>query len=64
MTQEAIGDKKSGDYPKDFIPVQRIGITEDMAGAALFLTSRSGGYINGNVVVIDGGRLSVVPASY
>lgn len=35
-----------------------------MAGAILFMTSRAGGYLNGNVLVTDGGRLGIVPSSY
>ena len=56
-----IGD---GVFPKEKIPAQRSGTPEDMAGVILFLTSRAGAYCNGNVVVTDGGRLSVMPAVY
>ncbi|KAI1207859.1 NAD(P)-binding protein [Annulohypoxylon truncatum] len=55
--QQKAGDKK-------FVPEQRFGDSEDMAGAILFLVSRAGAYINGNVLVTDGGRLSIVPAAY
>jgi NAD(P)-dependent dehydrogenase (short-subunit alcohol dehydrogenase family) len=54
----------SGVLPKNIVPLQRAGTIEDMAGAILYLTSRAGAYLNGNVVVTDGGRLSVVPATY
>ncbi|KUJ15155.1 short-chain dehydrogenase/reductase [Mollisia scopiformis] len=54
----------SGGMPKSFVPEQRAGSIEDMGGAILFLTSRAGGYLNGNVLVTDGGRLGVVPSSY
>jgi len=53
-----------GVLPKAFVPAQRVGTIEDMAGTILYLTSRAGAYLNGNVVVTDGGRLSVVPATY
>ncbi|KAF2116322.1 short-chain dehydrogenase/reductase [Lophiotrema nucula] len=56
-----IGDKK---WPKDFIPEQRAGDIEDMAGAILFLVGRAGAYVNGNVLVTDGGRLSIIPSTY
>ncbi|KAF2644068.1 NAD(P)-binding protein [Massarina eburnea CBS 473.64] len=52
------------EFPKDFIPLQRAGTVDDMAGAALFLCSKAGAYINGNVLVTDGGRMSVLPATY
>ena len=51
-------------WPKSFVPEERIGDAEDMAGAILFLVSRAGAYINGNVLVTDGGRLGVLPSSY
>ncbi|TFJ85331.1 hypothetical protein NSK_003379 [Nannochloropsis salina CCMP1776] len=35
----------------------RIGSSEDMAGAALFLASRAGAYVTGAVLVVDGGIL-------
>lgn len=56
-----IGD---GVFPKDKIPLERIGTEEDMAGAILFLTSRAGAYVTGNVLLTDGGRLSNLPSSY
>jgi len=50
--------------PKSLIPMQRLGSAEDMAGTILFLTSKAGAYLNGNVLVSDGGRLGVLPSSY
>jgi len=49
---------------KTIIPLQRTGTAEDMAGAVLYLTSKAGGYLNGNVIVTDGGRLAVLPSTY
>jgi len=46
------------------IPERRIGDEDDIAGAILFLASRAGAYCNGNVLVTDGGRLTVNPATY
>jgi len=54
----------AGVFSKDRIPAQRVGTEEEMAGMILFLTSQAGGYCNGLVLVSDGGRLSVNPATY
>lgn len=53
-----------GKFPKERLPAQRCGTDEDMAGAILYLSSRAGGYCNGNVVVTDGGALSITPSTY
>ena len=36
-------------------PLQRIGEPPDMAGAAIYLASRAGAYVNGAVIPVDGG---------
>jgi NAD(P)-dependent dehydrogenase (short-subunit alcohol dehydrogenase family) len=36
-------------------PAKRIGTTEDMAGAAIFLASRAGDFVIGSTVTVDGG---------
>jgi NAD(P)-dependent dehydrogenase (short-subunit alcohol dehydrogenase family) len=36
-------------------PMGRIGIPDEIAGAAVLLASKSGEYINGQTIVIDGG---------
>ncbi|KAJ4305770.1 hypothetical protein N0V90_001302 [Kalmusia sp. IMI 367209] len=51
-------------FTRDLVPEERAGDVQDMAGAVLFLVSRAGAYINGNVLLTDGGRLSVLPATY
>ncbi|KAG9894404.1 NAD(P)-binding protein, partial [Aureobasidium melanogenum] len=56
------GDKDS--FPVTQIPAGRSGSYEDMASMILFLVGKSGAYHNGNVQVIDGGRLSMMPATY
>jgi NAD(P)-dependent dehydrogenase (short-subunit alcohol dehydrogenase family) len=62
MTEGTINGKQ--EWPRDFMPAERIGNVKDMAGAILFLTSAAGGFINGNVLLTDGGRLSILPGSY
>ncbi len=38
-----------------FIPRGRAGRPEDMAGIAILLASRAGGYLTGGVIPVDGG---------
>lgn len=37
------------------IPARRIGVDEDMAGAAIYLASRAGDYVVGETITVDGG---------
>lgn len=52
-----------GAYPRSFIPAQRLGNTEDIAGMALFLASASGAYLNECILLNDGGRLGILPGT-
>lgn len=45
---------------KSQIPLGRMGDGQDMAGQILYLASRAGSYCNGNVVLVDGGRLGLM----
>ena len=36
-------------------PMRRMGEPDDLAGAAIFLASKAGGYVNGQMIVVDGG---------
>lgn len=40
------------------IPAKRIGVDEDMAGAAIYLASRAGDYVVGDTVTVDGGLVN------
>lgn len=44
-----------GDAIAKSIPSRRIGIDEDMAGAAIYLASRAGDYVVGDTITVDGG---------
>jgi NAD(P)-dependent dehydrogenase (short-subunit alcohol dehydrogenase family) len=37
------------------IPARRLGLPQDMAGAAVYLASRAGDYVIGDTIVVDGG---------
>ncbi len=38
-------------------PMRRMGLPEDLAGAAVFLGSRAGAYVNGQTIFVDGGTI-------
>jgi NAD(P)-dependent dehydrogenase (short-subunit alcohol dehydrogenase family) len=44
-----------GDAIGQSIPAKRIGVDEDMAGAAIYLASRAGDYVVGETITVDGG---------
>jgi len=58
------GRNTLGSYPKGDIPQERAGTEEDIAGAIVYLAGRGGWYVNGSVLVFDGGRLSIAPAVF
>ncbi len=43
------------------VPLGRMGDEKDMAGQILYLASRAGAYLNGNTILVDGGRLGTFP---
>jgi 2-deoxy-D-gluconate 3-dehydrogenase len=42
----------------DRIPAERWGTPEDLQGAAVFLASKASDYVNGHVLVVDGGWMA------
>lgn len=49
---------------KDRSPEERTGSEQDFAGTVLYMTSQAGAYLDGEVLVTDGGRLSQLPSVY
>ena len=47
-----------GDAVAQAIPARRIGVAEDMAGAAIYLASRAGDYVVGETLTVDGGLVN------
>ena len=52
-----------GDAVAKGIPAGRIGVDEDMAGAAIYLASRAGDYVIGETIAVDGGLVNAAPGS-
>lgn len=46
----------------DSMPARRAGYEKEMAGTALYLASPAGGYVTGDHIHVDGGRLLVAAA--
>lgn len=55
---------EAGKIDRTRLPEERCGDETDITGTILYLASRAGAYNNGNVCVVDGGMVSVMPASY
>jgi NAD(P)-dependent dehydrogenase (short-subunit alcohol dehydrogenase family) len=55
---------EEGKVDAKVIPAERTGTEEDVAGAVLYMAGRAGAYLNGSVIVVDGGRLGVLPSTY
>ena len=54
-TKELVSDV--GEYA-DSLPMKRLGEPEEIGGAAVFLCSSAGSFVNGHTLVIDGGSTS------
>ncbi|QIX01545.1 hypothetical protein AMS68_007062 [Peltaster fructicola] len=55
---------QEGSLPRTTVPAQRTGAEDDMIGTVLYLASPAAAYVNGNITVIDGGRLAQIPSTY
>lgn len=55
---------KTDQMPTSMIPLGRMGDEKDMGGTALYLASRAGAYTNGDVMLVDGGRLGKFPSVF
>lgn len=55
MSEAIYADPQVRELRQSRVPLGTLGSAEDIAGAALFLGSDAAGYINGQVLVVDGG---------
>jgi 2-deoxy-D-gluconate 3-dehydrogenase len=57
MNEALMADPTRSRQILERIPAGRWGTPEDMVGAAIYLASRASDYVNGSVIVVDGGWL-------
>jgi len=58
MTKGIVEDEAMTKYAIAQIPCRRMGVAEDIAGAALYLSSQASGFVCGQTIVVDGGQIS------
>ncbi|KAJ5678050.1 Short-chain dehydrogenase/reductase SAT3 [Penicillium maclennaniae] len=58
------GGISEGSHPASLIPLTRSGSEEDFAGLVIWMSSASGGYVNGAMMLTDGGRVAAAPSTY
>ncbi len=57
MTEFALGNDSTRKMMESQVPLKRLGTPEDAAGLTIYLCSRAGAYMTGNVIPLDGGSL-------
>ena len=57
LTKDTQNDPEANKRILDHIPANRWGDTKDLMGAVVYLGSRASDYVNGTILVVDGGYL-------
>ena len=60
MNEALVNDPKFDAWVKASNPAQRWGQPEELVGTAVFLASAASNYVNGQIIYVDGGWLSVL----
>ena len=60
MTKSLVQDEKFDSWIRGRTPSGRWGCVEDLVGATIFLSSPASNYVNGHLLVVDGGLSAVV----
>ncbi len=60
MNEALINDPKFDGWVKGRTPARRWGKPEELAGTAVFLASPAANYVNGQIIYVDGGMISVL----
>ncbi len=56
MTEGFLKVKENYDSIVNKIPLNRVGVPEDLIGAVVFLSSKASSYITGHTLLVEGGR--------
>ena len=57
MTEYIWSNEAGDNYVNTKIPIRRIGMPDDIGSMAAFLASDAAGFVHGETIVIDGGRI-------
>jgi gluconate 5-dehydrogenase len=60
LTTALVNDPKFSAWVKGRTPAGRWGEVQDLIGALIFLSSRASDFVNGQILYVDGGMLSVL----
>ena len=60
LTQPLKNDPEFDQWLRKRTPANRWGNPEELVGAAVFLASDAGNYVNGHILYVDGGLLASV----
>ena len=60
MNEALVNDPQFDAWVKASNPAQRWGTPQELVGAAIFLASAASNYVNGQIIYVDGGWLSVL----
>ena len=55
---------EEGAFARSWQPAERAGSDDDMAGLILYMTSKAGSFLNGSVLLVDGGKVATIPSTY
>lgn len=55
---------EEGVFSRSYQPAERAGSEDDMGGITLYMSSRAGSFLNGSVMLVDGGKLATMPSTY